>query len=317
VSTNGVEGLFGRLKRHLRQSGITKVSKRCYAKYLVEFLWGEKYLSHRHLGTHKWSPYAFFLLCRAVAEHFSRPEQPIVIPNALIFEDLERTWCPPVPAEARPLAFFRRSLRQAAPGSIDLDAESDCEMVVHSAACLPESVGLSVDVAAVVEVVAAGKCVSETSSSEESDDEGASDAGIELPETSTKPGPPRRLPSGRFPPRPPTVRSSSALAAALAVPDPPVELAVENFISMQVGKDFEICYNGGASPGPWRKVRVVKVSPFHIKGYHDGSFKCFLRKLILDAKLVSEVDVVQRNVRPRTDCGPGYERPVARSSGRR
>jgi hypothetical protein len=59
VSTNGVEGLFGRLKRHLRQSGVTKISKRCYAKYLGEFLWREKYLSRRNLGTHNWRPHAF------------------------------------------------------------------------------------------------------------------------------------------------------------------------------------------------------------------------------------------------------------------
>jgi hypothetical protein len=102
VSTNGVEGLFGRLKRHLRQSGVTKISKRCYAKYLGEFLWREKYLSRRNLGTHNWRPHVFFLLCRAVADHYVKPADVMTdVPLAFFYADLERKWCPrtcsPVP----------------------------------------------------------------------------------------------------------------------------------------------------------------------------------------------------------------------------
>jgi hypothetical protein len=59
---------------------------------------------------------------------------------------------------------------------------------------------------------------------------------------------------------------------------------------------------------------VARVTPFHIKAFHDSSFKCFLRNYILDAKEVAGQEVVERNVRSRIDPGPRYKRPVTRSS---
>ena len=39
VSTNGVEGLFGRVKRFRRASGVMRTYDRMYAFYIAEFLW--------------------------------------------------------------------------------------------------------------------------------------------------------------------------------------------------------------------------------------------------------------------------------------
>ena len=39
VTTNAVEGLFGRLKKYLRQREYARFGKRAYGEVLTEFLW--------------------------------------------------------------------------------------------------------------------------------------------------------------------------------------------------------------------------------------------------------------------------------------
>jgi IS1 family transposase len=70
VSTNGFGSLFSRLKKHLRQSKITKVHRDNYCIYLGEFLLRDKYLNAASLGTSNRRPYAFWLLCDHLAKHF-------------------------------------------------------------------------------------------------------------------------------------------------------------------------------------------------------------------------------------------------------
>ena len=67
VSTNGVEALFSRVKKHFRLVGVTKISEGCYWPYLAEFLWYEKNLSAHALGGSNWRKQSFWLLCRALA----------------------------------------------------------------------------------------------------------------------------------------------------------------------------------------------------------------------------------------------------------
>jgi hypothetical protein len=180
VSTNGVEGLFGRLKQHLRPRGVTKISKRC-AKYLGEFLQRKKYLIRRNLGTYNWRPYAFFLLCRAVADHYVKPADVITdILLAYFYVDLERKWCPPVASGGSgPGSVFRQRMLHSSAVLIDLDSESDFEVVSNVAVprvcdAVP---GLST---AATAAMSSGKNFSETSSSDESDEEYAQMMGYYL-----------------------------------------------------------------------------------------------------------------------------------------
>ena len=42
LTTNAVEGLFGRLKQYLRQRRYGKISKKAYGEVLAEFLWRQR-----------------------------------------------------------------------------------------------------------------------------------------------------------------------------------------------------------------------------------------------------------------------------------
>ena len=42
VTTNAVEGLFGRLKKYLRQREYLRIGKRAYGQVLAEFLWRQR-----------------------------------------------------------------------------------------------------------------------------------------------------------------------------------------------------------------------------------------------------------------------------------
>jgi hypothetical protein len=62
VSTNGVEGLFGRVKRFMRSCGVTKIKDNQYCFYLAEFLWRERFLSRKFINTAAWELPAVWLL---------------------------------------------------------------------------------------------------------------------------------------------------------------------------------------------------------------------------------------------------------------
>jgi hypothetical protein len=278
----------------------------------------------------------FFLLCRAVADHCVKPADVMTdVPLASFYADLERKWCPrtcsPVLGASGLGSVFRQRMLHSSAVLIDLDSESDFEVVSNVAVPLvcDAVAGLS---SAAPKAMSSGQNLADTSSSDESDEEGATDGELELPVSVVpciavvpvvRPGlgqvrPPLRVPSGRLPARALSSAATSAVARpAVARPEPPAELQVDSFVSLRVGKEYDLVHNGGTNPGQWRTLRVVKVTPFHIKAFHDSSFKCFLGNYILDAKDVAGQEVVERNVRPRIDPGPRYERPVKRSSARR
>ena len=67
VSTNAVEGVFSRFKRFKRGAGITKVSQNQYGLFMGEFLWHEKFLSRRLLGSDEKESAAFLKFCDLLA----------------------------------------------------------------------------------------------------------------------------------------------------------------------------------------------------------------------------------------------------------
>ena len=153
VSTNGVEGLFGRVKRFMRASGATKTHDRMYAFYIAEFLWRERFLSQRYLGTPDWELPAVWLLADLLSFVYKRKyvaDVGLSLMTASNAEELRglRAECfPSVPvfpvrAPRLPSAPAPSSSRLVAPtrfeslvahGSkrtiIDLESDSDIEVV--------------------------------------------------------------------------------------------------------------------------------------------------------------------------------------------
>ena len=70
ISTNGVESLFGRMKKFFRASGVTNVHDQRYALHLAEFLWRERFLSRRFLHTSAWEMPAVWLLADLIGNVF-------------------------------------------------------------------------------------------------------------------------------------------------------------------------------------------------------------------------------------------------------
>jgi hypothetical protein len=149
-----------------------QISKRCYAKYLGQFLWREKFLSRRNLETYNWRAYVFFLLCRAVADHFVTPADVITdVPLASFYTDLERKWCPrtcsPVAGGSGLGSVFRQRMLHSSAVLIDLDSESDLEVVSNVAVpCVCDAVADKSTAAPAV--MSSGKNLAETSSSDKS-----------------------------------------------------------------------------------------------------------------------------------------------------
>ena len=70
VSTNYVEGLFGRVKKHNRWNLMGYIGKNHYGIHLAEYLWQERSLHHQRIGTHQWHGPAFFCaLVRHLSSH--------------------------------------------------------------------------------------------------------------------------------------------------------------------------------------------------------------------------------------------------------
>ena len=105
MSTNGVEALLARTKRHFKCIRCTKVSHRNYGPYLAEFLWREKFLSGRALGGADWRKHAFWLLCDALSSVTSRRLSQQVGPERMpVDKDLAKQFqkLRPKPAEPTP-----------------------------------------------------------------------------------------------------------------------------------------------------------------------------------------------------------------------
>jgi transposase-like protein len=106
VSTNAVEGLFSRLKKFLRESKVTHVSKEAYGIYLGEFLWREKFLSQRALGHGVWRHAAFWKLCDVIASE-NKPEvnEEWMLANETVskFRNMQGDLLPVAPAQAFPV----------------------------------------------------------------------------------------------------------------------------------------------------------------------------------------------------------------------
>ena len=146
---------FPRVKRHNRICGLGHVSKECYGEYLGEFLWRERFLSRRALGSAQWRQFAFWSLCDLLAgKYFTEmrdtlggSEMHIPDEELRTFHKLKRDTCPgPLPVypvhrkpdtRARSSA-FTRPLRVRADHPIDLDGDSDLEMVSSSVQLHPD-----------------------------------------------------------------------------------------------------------------------------------------------------------------------------------
>ena len=65
-------------KRFKRGAGITKVSQNQYGLFMGDFLWHEKFLSRRVLGSDEWENAAFLKLCDLLAAEFKEsPKIPL------------------------------------------------------------------------------------------------------------------------------------------------------------------------------------------------------------------------------------------------
>ena len=110
VSTNGVESLVGRMKKFVRSSRVTNVHNQRYTLHLAEFLWRERFLSRRFLGSSAWELPAVWLLADLIANvHHSSSMKNITGPlmnstTATQLETLRKNCCPDVPAVPRPPA---------------------------------------------------------------------------------------------------------------------------------------------------------------------------------------------------------------------
>lgn len=62
VSTNAVEGLFSQVKKHLRKSNVSNITKDKYGIYVGEYRWRERLLFARAFGTSSWRDDAFWLI---------------------------------------------------------------------------------------------------------------------------------------------------------------------------------------------------------------------------------------------------------------
>ena len=62
VSTNGFEGLFGRVKRFMRSCGVETVKDNQYCFHLSEFVWRERFLLSKFINTASWQLPAVWLL---------------------------------------------------------------------------------------------------------------------------------------------------------------------------------------------------------------------------------------------------------------
>ena len=143
ISTNAVEGLFGRLKKYFRQIGISKISRAHYYEYMGEFMWRERFLSARVLGTCEWRPQAFFRLADLIgSEHIQHVHETLQLPNGPYY-GLEQDvadyilhlldqYCPEPPPQPaimiRPLGSanaFPGQLRANTGVCIDLESDSE------------------------------------------------------------------------------------------------------------------------------------------------------------------------------------------------
>jgi hypothetical protein len=68
ISTNAAEGLFSRVKRFLRITKCTKITKRTYGEHLGEFLWRERFLSSHSLNGSNWRDQVFWILVEHLSE---------------------------------------------------------------------------------------------------------------------------------------------------------------------------------------------------------------------------------------------------------
>ena len=110
VSTNGVESFFGSMKEFFRSSGVTNVHNQRYTLHLAEFLWRERFLSRRFLGSSAWELPAVWLLADLIANvHDSSSMNNITGPlmratAATQLETLRKNCFPDVPAVPSPPA---------------------------------------------------------------------------------------------------------------------------------------------------------------------------------------------------------------------
>ena len=129
ISTNSVEGLFSRLKKHLRTSRVTYVSQKHYGIYLGEFLWRDRALKASILGTDQWRHYAFWALCRLLGTSADGADGLWTCPEAVAEEfcDLEKNVAPHLPPLPAPKKLWKERVGvrfahlAAAVGPIDLD----------------------------------------------------------------------------------------------------------------------------------------------------------------------------------------------------
>ena len=100
VSTNAVEGLFGRFKRHVRVSKqVMNPQKTNYGHRLGEFLFIEKFLNARRLQGKSWRGVAFLQLVRFLgafawtSTHASKPPPfQIDAEDGDVFSEFEQEW---------------------------------------------------------------------------------------------------------------------------------------------------------------------------------------------------------------------------------
>ena len=160
VSTNAVEGFFGRLKKSLRALGITNINQRQYAPYMAEFVWRARYL-HKNS---QWRDGAIWSLARILSQMYAPPDwasgmmnlPPDVLAEFQEWQELTAGIVPEpvaiplpgpyVPAPAvEPAARGFAALRQVPVGGqvIDLDSDSDVEVAQAAPAAAPPAVAVS------------------------------------------------------------------------------------------------------------------------------------------------------------------------------
>ena len=137
--------------------GMGYVSKECYGEYLGEFLWRERVLSRRALGSAQWRQFASWSLCELLAgKYFTEmrdtlggSEMQIPDEELRTFHKLKRDTCPgplPVyPVHRKPdtrtrSSGFTRPLRVRVDHPIDLDSDSDLEMMSSCSASFRSAV---------------------------------------------------------------------------------------------------------------------------------------------------------------------------------
>jgi hypothetical protein len=68
VISTKAEGLFSRVKRFLRITNCTKISRRTYGEHLGEFLWRARFLSQHSSNGSNWREVVFWILVEHLSE---------------------------------------------------------------------------------------------------------------------------------------------------------------------------------------------------------------------------------------------------------